>query len=84
MSDEIKNKAVEAETLVQEVTAVALPKQTTELAQKGFSGQKTGIDHKFFQSIADATLLSFIPAKCWIAPEMPTAMYRSGATTLPV
>ena len=25
-----------------------------------------------------------MPAKCWMAPEMPTAMYRSGATTLPV
>ena len=30
------------------------------------------------------TLESFIPAKCWIAPEIPTAIYRSGATTLPV
>ena len=30
------------------------------------------------------TLLSFIPAKCWIAPEMATAMYSSGATILPV
>ena len=29
-------------------------------------------------------MLSFIPARCWIAPEMPTAMYRSGATILPV
>ena len=24
------------------------------------------------------------PAKCWMAPEIPTAMYRSGATILPV
>ncbi|KUJ79466.1 toxic anion resistance protein [Ruegeria profundi] len=31
MSDEIKNKAVEAETLVQEVTAVALPEPKAEL-----------------------------------------------------
>ena len=31
MSDEIKNKAVEAETLVQEVTAVALPEPTGEV-----------------------------------------------------
>ncbi|WP_037308285.1 toxic anion resistance protein [Ruegeria halocynthiae] len=31
MSDEIKNKAVEAETLVQEVTAVALPDPTAEI-----------------------------------------------------
>lgn len=27
---------------------------------------------------------SFMPAKCWIAPEMPNAMYSSGATTFPV
>ena len=25
-----------------------------------------------------------MPARCWIAPEIPTAMYRSGATILPV
>ena len=25
-----------------------------------------------------------MPAICWIAPEIPTAMYRSGATILPV
>src|SRR3972149_116941 len=25
-----------------------------------------------------------MPAMCWLAPEMPTAMYRSGVTTLPV
>jgi uncharacterized protein YaaN involved in tellurite resistance len=31
MSDEIKNKAVEAETMVQEVTAVALPDPTAEV-----------------------------------------------------
>ncbi|CUJ85518.1 TelA-like protein [Ruegeria denitrificans] len=31
MSDEIKNKAVEAETLVQEVTAVALPEPTNQV-----------------------------------------------------
>ncbi len=31
MSDEIKNKAVEAETLVQEVTAVALPEPTAQI-----------------------------------------------------
>ncbi|KAH3667176.1 hypothetical protein OGAPHI_002825 [Ogataea philodendri] len=29
-------------------------------------------------------LASFIPARCWMAPEIPTAMYKSGATTLPV
>lgn len=25
----------------------------------------------------DITLLSFIPARCWMAPEIPTAMYNS-------
>jgi hypothetical protein len=30
------------------------------------------------------TLLSFMPARCWIAPLMPQAMYRLGATILPV
>ncbi len=34
--------------------------------------------------MATITLLSFMPAKCWIAPEIPTAIYRSGATILPV
>ena len=34
--------------------------------------------------IATITLLSFMPARCWIAPEIPTATYRSGATILPV
>mmetsp|Transcript_11714 Transcript_11714/g.43657 ORF Transcript_11714/g.43657 Transcript_11714/m.43657 type:complete len:205 (+) Transcript_11714:230-844(+) len=34
--------------------------------------------------IATMVLESFIPLRCWIAPLMPTAMYRSGATTLPV
>src|SRR5512135_3568644 len=34
--------------------------------------------------MATMTRLSFIPARCWIAPEMPTATYRSGATILPV
>ena len=29
-------------------------------------------------------LLSFIPLKCWMAPDTPTAMYKFGATTLPV
>ena len=29
-------------------------------------------------------LESFMPARCWMAPEIPRAMYRSGATTLPV
>jgi hypothetical protein len=28
--------------------------------------------------IATMTLLSFIPARCWIAPEISTATYRSG------
>ena len=27
---------------------------------------------------------SFMPARCWMAPDLPKAMYRSGATTLPV
>mmetsp|Transcript_27787 Transcript_27787/g.31216 ORF Transcript_27787/g.31216 Transcript_27787/m.31216 type:complete len:325 (+) Transcript_27787:261-1235(+) len=30
------------------------------------------------------TLESFIPLKCCIAPEIPTAIYKSGATTFPV
>ena len=30
--------------------------------------------------MATMVLASFIPAKCWIAPEIPTAMYNSGAT----
>src|SRR5258705_232361 len=34
--------------------------------------------------MATMTRLSFMPARCWIAPEMPTAMYKSGATILPV
>ena len=34
--------------------------------------------------IATITFESFIPAKCWTAPEIPTAIYNSGATTLPV
>ena len=34
--------------------------------------------------IATITLESFMPARCWIAPEMPMAMYSWGATTLPV
>ena len=34
--------------------------------------------------IATMVFESFMPARCWIAPEMPTAMYKSGATTLPV
>ena len=35
--------------------------------------------------IATITFESFIPAKCWIAPEMPAAaMYSCGATILPV
>lgn len=34
--------------------------------------------------IATIHLLSFIPAKCWIAPEIPTAIYNSGATIFPV
>jgi hypothetical protein len=27
---------------------------------------------------------SFMPARCWIAPEITTAMYNCGATILPV
>lgn len=34
--------------------------------------------------IATIHLESFMPAKCWMAPEMPRAMYSCGATTLPV
>lgn len=34
--------------------------------------------------IAAITLLSFMPARCWIAPEMPAQRYSSGATFLPV
>ena len=34
--------------------------------------------------IATMTLLSFMPARCWIAPLMPQAMYSCGATILPV
>ena len=34
--------------------------------------------------MATMVLASFMPARCWIAPLMPTAMYRSGATTCPV
>ena len=34
--------------------------------------------------IATIILLSFIPARCWIAPEIPTAIYKSGTTTFPV
>ena len=34
--------------------------------------------------IAMMTFESFIPARCWIAPEMPTATYTTGATIFPV
>mmetsp|Transcript_15451 Transcript_15451/g.1387 ORF Transcript_15451/g.1387 Transcript_15451/m.1387 type:complete len:127 (+) Transcript_15451:103-483(+) len=34
--------------------------------------------------MATITLESFIPATCYIAPEIPTAKYNYGATTLPV
>jgi hypothetical protein len=34
--------------------------------------------------IATITLLSFMPARCWMAPLMPQAMYSCGATILPV
>src|SRR6266508_4490350 len=33
---------------------------------------------------ATMTLLDVIPARCWIAPEIPSAMYRSGVTVRPV
>src|SRR6516165_9886453 len=33
---------------------------------------------------ATMTFEPFMPARCWIAPEMPAATYSSGATTLPV
>ncbi len=43
-------------------------------------------DRRFFGSLLIATITfeSFMPARCWIAPEMPTAMYSCGATILPV
>ena len=34
--------------------------------------------------IATIVLESFIPAKCCIAPDIPTAIYKSGATIFPV
>src|SRR2546426_10363497 len=34
--------------------------------------------------MATMTLEVRIPARCWIAPEMPTATYRVGLTVLPV
>merc|ERR1719245_2823846 len=34
--------------------------------------------------MATISFESFMPAKCWIAPEIPTATYSSGATILPV
>ena len=34
--------------------------------------------------MATISLAFLIPTKCWIAPEIPQAMYKSGATTLPV
>ncbi len=34
--------------------------------------------------IATITFESFIPAKCWTAPDIPHAIYNYGATTLPV
>lgn len=34
--------------------------------------------------IAAMTLLSFMPARCWMAPEIPAARYSCGATFLPV
>lgn len=33
---------------------------------------------------ATMTLESLIPAKCWMAPEIPNAIYNSGATIFPV
>jgi len=34
--------------------------------------------------MATMVLLPFMPAMCWMAPEMPMAKYRPGATILPV
>ena len=34
--------------------------------------------------MATMTFEPFMPARCWMAPEMATAMYSCGATTLPV
>src|SRR3970040_2254623 len=33
--------------------------------------------------MATMVLAPLIPATCWVAPEMPTAIYRSGLTVLP-
>jgi hypothetical protein len=33
---------------------------------------------------ATMVLLVCMPARCWIAPEMPTAMYSCGDTVFPV
>ena len=34
--------------------------------------------------MATITFESFMPAKCWTAPESPIAIYNSGAITFPV
>ncbi|KAG0956967.1 hypothetical protein G6F31_012550 [Rhizopus arrhizus] len=34
--------------------------------------------------MATMVLESFMPARCWMAPEIPTATYSAGATILPV
>ncbi len=44
MSDEIKNKAVEAETLVQEVTAVALPEPQAEIVPLEDADETVGVE----------------------------------------
>ncbi|MCG7519307.1 toxic anion resistance protein [Ruegeria sp. Ofav3-42] len=44
MSDDIKNKAVEAETLVQEVTAVALPDPTAEVVSLEEADEPVGAE----------------------------------------
>jgi len=49
--------------------------------QKGVLTWKIGASGSLL--IATMVLESFIPDRCWMAPEMPTATYSCGATTLP-
>ena len=54
-------------------------------ARRAATGQRlTGTKEGRTLLMATIVFESFMPAKCWIAPEMPTAMYRFGAMTLPV
>ena len=58
------------------------------LAQGDVQVHQAGRGHQAFgvDGLAGATITleSYILAKCWIAPEIPTAMYSCGATILPV